>query len=170
MTSSPSKTLSSVMLPIAKHLRIRPKNSVELTMQNYEQRNRNGNTWFSQAFYSHPGGYKFCLSVDANGYGDAEGTHISVYIRLMQGEFDNHLNWPLQGEFAIQILNKSNRGHVKRIRYNSSPSNRCTTRVLHREISEHGGGCRKFISQHKVERKYLRNDCLYFCITCKNTY
>ena len=37
------------------------------------------------------GGYKLCFNVYANGIGDDEDTHISVFVHLMKGEDDHHL-------------------------------------------------------------------------------
>jgi len=53
--------------------------------------------WYSPPFYTHPQGYKMCLSVVANGSGDGKGTHVSVFAYLMRGDFDDHLKWPFQG-------------------------------------------------------------------------
>ena len=40
----------------------------------------------SQPFYLIPGGYKLCILVDANGFGD--GGHAFVFVYLMKGEND----------------------------------------------------------------------------------
>jgi len=57
----------------------------KLTMTNFAQHKIDDESWFSLSdnwysppFYTHPQGYKMCLNVDANGYGDGKGTHISV--------------------------------------------------------------------------------------------
>ena len=47
-----------------------------------------------------------CLNVDANGRGDGEGTHVSVFAYLMRGEFDDHLKWPFQGQVTVAIQNQ----------------------------------------------------------------
>ena len=35
-----------------------------------------------------------CLSVDAYGSWDGEGSRVSVYVYLMQGDNDDNLKWP----------------------------------------------------------------------------
>ena len=44
-----------------------------------------------------------CLIVDAAGYGDGEGTHVSVFLYLLKGPHDDKLeqsgHWPLRGTF-----------------------------------------------------------------------
>ena len=58
------------------------------------------------------GGYKMCIGVDANGSNTGEGTHISVYLHLMAGEYDNdNLKWPFHGEVTVQLLNQRNNGN-----------------------------------------------------------
>ena len=46
-----------------------------------------------------------CLSIDANGEGDARGTHVSAYIHLTKGEYDDTLAWPYIGTVTYQIMN-----------------------------------------------------------------
>ena len=51
----------------------------DIVMTDFEKHKKAGDLWYSPPFYSHIGGYKMCLCVDANGYGDGEATHVSVY-------------------------------------------------------------------------------------------
>ncbi len=61
-----------------------------IVMDNFEQHKRDDDSWFSPPVYTHPQGYKICLRVDANG----SGTHVSVGVHFMRGEFDDSLKWP----------------------------------------------------------------------------
>ena len=45
--------------------------------------------WWSPPFYTHPQGYKMCLKVFPNGNRYGENTHMSVYINILKGEFDD---------------------------------------------------------------------------------
>jgi len=36
----------------------------------------------SPGFCSHQGGYELCIAVDANSWGEAEGTRVSVWVRV----------------------------------------------------------------------------------------
>ena len=62
-----------------------------ICIDDFEQKKENAVTWYSPSFYSHVGGYRMCMSVYANGYGNGEGTHVGVVIFMMRGEFDDHL-------------------------------------------------------------------------------
>ena len=50
-------------------------------------------------------GYKMCLSVYANGSGEGEGIHMSVYLCIMKGPYDDQLLWPFEGKFEIKFTN-----------------------------------------------------------------
>ena len=68
--------------------------------------------WDSSPFIAFKEGYQMYLKVYATGYGDGEDTHISVFLYLMKGPFDDKLeqsgHWPLRGTFTIELLNQLN--------------------------------------------------------------
>ena len=66
----------------------------EFIVAYFEEFRKDSDTWYSPHFYTHHCGYKMCLSIDANGIGCGEGTHLSVFMYLMRGEFDDQLKWP----------------------------------------------------------------------------
>ena len=68
------------------------------------------------AFYSHPHGYRMQLWVSPNGYGAGRGTHVSILTYILDGPFDDYLEWPFQGEVTIQIVNQvGDYDHVEEI-------------------------------------------------------
>lgn len=83
-----------------------PVGPVDFTMDNFQLRREEDDYWYSLPFYTHPRGYKMCLGVNANGWGHGNGTHVSLYVFLMQGEFDDQLKWPYQGHVTIQLLDQ----------------------------------------------------------------
>ena len=82
----------------------------EFTVDSFAKRKSANDEWDSPSFYSHIGGYKMCLSVDVNGSGDGAGTHVSVFVCMMKGEFDSHLQWPFKGEIKVQLVNQREGG------------------------------------------------------------
>ena len=60
-------------------------------MTDFSRHKSASDTWYSPPFYSHIGGYKMCFRVDANGVVDGAGTHVSVFVYLMRGEYDYDL-------------------------------------------------------------------------------
>ena len=61
-------------------------------------------TWYSPPFYCLEG-YKMRLVVNANGFGNRKGTHVSVFVQLLQSEYDDQMVWPYRGKMEVLIIN-----------------------------------------------------------------
>ncbi len=72
----------------------------------YAGKKEKNETFYSTPFYTHPGGYKLCINVDANGNGEGAGTHVSVFTEISKGRYDNKLPWPFKGDVTYQLLNQ----------------------------------------------------------------
>ena len=72
--------------------------SANLVMNNFEEHKLSNDQWVSQPFYTHEQGYKMCLKVTANGQGSGKGSHITVVVYLMKGEYDDQLEWPFKAD------------------------------------------------------------------------
>ena len=44
-----------------------------------------------------------CIRVTANGWYSGAGTHVSVAVHRMRGEYDSRLVWPFRGDITIQL-------------------------------------------------------------------
>ena len=134
----------------------------ELTMTNFEQHKTDSDRWYSPPFYTHPQGYKMCLSVDANGYGKGKGMHVSVYACLMRGEFDDHLKWPFKANVVLQLCNQleDRRHHGYTISFSETANLRAISRVTSGERAESGGGTSTLIA-HKDLNFNPANNCQY---------
>ena len=114
------------------------------------------------SFLIHYHGYRMCISVDTNGNGDGEGTHVSVFTHLMRGPYDGHLKWPFRGEITIQIVNQAgDHSHVeKTITYDDDI---CAGRVLDKERGSGRGFCQFLVHtdlEYNAAKKtqYLKNN------------
>lgn len=76
------------------------------TLDNFDHYKKNSLKWFSSPFYTHCFGYKMCIGVDAGGHSVGEGTHVSLLVYLLPGEYDDNLEWPFRGTVKILILNE----------------------------------------------------------------
>ena len=83
------------------HINVLP---VHLVVNDFAARRKTNEVWQSEPFYSHPRGYKMCLKVYTNGRNEAVNTHLSVYIRVLQGDFDYQLMWPFRGTVYINVM------------------------------------------------------------------
>ena len=68
---------------------------VKIKMPHFSEYRCSGKVWYSPPFYYREG-YKMCLAVYVNGTGKGAGTHISVSVLLVGGEFDDRVKWPIQ--------------------------------------------------------------------------
>ena len=41
-----------------------------------------------------------CINVHANGWSNGAGTHVSVTVYLMRGEYDSRREWPFIGDIT----------------------------------------------------------------------
>ena len=110
------------------------------------------------------------LTVNAAGYGDGEGTHVSVYLHLMKGPHDDKLEqsgyWPLRVTFTIELLNQLNDSdHYSRmLQFHHHLCSNCTNRVL--GVEAVGLGSPRFISHDTLfHRSYHISDFLIFRIS-----
>ena len=69
--------------------------SMKITMPGFSEYRHSGKVWHSPPFYYREG-YKMCMAVYANGVGKGAGTHVSVTIVHLGGEYDDKLKWPMK--------------------------------------------------------------------------
>ena len=146
-----------------------------MKMKKFLEMKENGCSWFSDPVYSHFGGYKMCLRVDANGLRSAKGTHVSVSAHLMRGDNDDNLKWPFKGTIKVSLLNQLDDAHHHTERL-WAPD--CTVpevaerRVMEGERAANGFGKRQFIPHLdlacnvKNNCQYLKDDILFLRVDC----
>ena len=61
----------------------------------------------SPAFYTDLYGYKLCMRINLNGVDGGVGKHVALFVHMMQGDYDNVLEWPFTGRIALSILDQS---------------------------------------------------------------
>ena len=144
----------------------------EFTLTEFTKRKQFNNVYYSQPFYTHPNGYKLYLRVDTNGYGKGTGTHVSIFARLMKGDYDNYLQWPFDGEIVVNLLNWKEdnchyQGDIIKLRRHTDPDGSATSRVTEGEYAPESRGIFCFISHSSLlcnpdtNTEYLQDDCLH---------
>ena len=172
-----NKQLKLVINQLNRDLRLQqictPVCPADFTINDFEQHKIDNNKWYFP-FYTHPKGYKMCLTVTANSFGECEGTHTAVGIRLMKGEFDDQLKWPLRGNFIVWLLSQVDDDCIETyLSYTGSEDDYdiMANPVLTedgeeeeaKEIADGGPTCVNFISHTELQQKYLKNNCLRLC-------
>jgi len=132
---------------------------VDLVMTDFDTHRDEEDQWFSEPFYTHPGGYKMCLSVFANGIGKGKDTDVSVFANLMRGEYDDYLEWPFRGKVVVQLTLDDDE-YEETLKFHSRSPARACNRVTIGERHEFGQGYSEFVSIDDVMEADA--DCLCF--------
>lgn len=118
------------------------------------------NQLLSRPYYiGHPG-YKVCLEAFPDGKQTGKG-HLSVYLKLMKGQYDEGLPWPFRLMFTLSVVDQQMGGRdVSRtidppIESDSEPFERP------RAEKNHGRGWAQFISHDDLQtRHYTKDNCV----------
>ena len=143
-----------------------------IVMDDFEEHRTKDKYWYSPPFYSHVGGYKMCLRVDANGLCNGKGTHVSVFVYIMRGEFDDRLQWPFHGAVTIQLKRKDPPNYQWTIDLQGTGHGRQSLNSDEQTFEERaafagrGEGNQECIAHTDLYNNgYLENNKLVFCIS-----
>ena len=116
--------------------------------------------FFSTSFYTGINGYNMRIKVHPEGSGRDNGTHVSVFVHILEGDNDDNLKWPFIGSAKIELLNQL-----------EDENHHFMTVIFNQEKDAHVGsnqGYPKFIRHSKLPHdpvnntQYLKDDTLYF--------
>jgi len=60
----------------------------------------------SRPFFSHKFGYKMELQVYPNGDGNGKNTHLSIFLAIIKGPYDDSLTWPINCYVSLKVLDQ----------------------------------------------------------------
>ena len=124
----------------------------------------NVDTIDTDPFYTSEGGYKIRLRLYPNGSSTGKNTHLSIYLRIMKGDFDSILNWPFAKRVTFTLIDQQeNADDRKNITKTISGSQEQRTWNL-RPFGgfNTGGGIVKFVSHDVLmKRGYVRDDTIF---------
>lgn len=140
-------------------------------IDNYSEALINAKTGGKKALYSDPfyakngtdsHGYKVKVLIYPNGDGTGKNTHLSVFIKVMKGEYDAILPWPFKKKVKFELIDQQEdpaqqENVTEEIRWNHS-------RAFSRPMVEGnlGRGFGKFVSHTKLDtRQYVVDDTLF---------
>jgi len=117
----------------------------------------------SAPFYDH--GYKFRLSLDANGHGTGKDTHLSIFFHLMKGEYDAILPWPFCKKMTFTLVDQQeDLNDRENFAVTFTADKEKCKRSFKRPVEEEnsGWGFPKFVSHNKLqERRYIVDDTIF---------
>jgi len=139
-----------------------------------EAKNTEGLELVSAPFYTSQYGYRVQASLFLNGNGGGENSHMSVYIKLLPGEYDTILRWPFRHTVSFTLLDQSElRKDACNIVESFIPDpNWKNFQRPSREPDQLGFGFPKFVPHQMLQtRNYIRDDSIFIKIRvdpCRN--
>ena len=138
---------------------------LHFTMSNFNQLKTKNTCWWSPPTYTHLHRYKFCTPIRPKGLGTGLGTHVSVWLYSMPGEFDATLQWPAKFTITLQLLNQHrDQDHItvtKQFQWNKPLSERVSAGLFTPTLI----ALTDLELNAQKQTQYLKDDCLRFCIT-----
>ena len=114
---------------------------------------------YSPPFYTSPNGYKLCIRAYLNGDGLGCGSHLSVFIVVMRGEFDALLPWPFRAKVSLVLLDQGHRKHITQT-FKPTPDLPSFDRP-HSEMNV-ASGCPRFAPLEVLEDpRYVNDDVMF---------
>ena len=132
-------------------------------MTGYNARKATDNWFYSDSFYTSPGGYKMCIGVVPNGHTTGKGTHVSVFARLVEGAYDASLSWPFIGTVTFILLNQfaDDYHHSEMFEFTTISNANVGNDYSNAQFISHSA-----LSHDPVKNtQYVKNDTLYFRVT-----
>ncbi|XP_062520091.1 TNF receptor-associated factor 4-like isoform X3 [Corticium candelabrum] len=119
----------------------------------------------SCSFYTGYPGYQLCMVVYPNGSGKGKGSHVSVFLVIMKGDFDHQLHWPFPHSYRLTVTDQQPDG--KNVSWLIDPTEQGPDSKKHFERKTKqtltGYGFRTFISHSDLANQahaYIRDDSL----------
>lgn len=136
-------------------------------LTDYQVQKRDGSVFKFSPFYSHPRGYHMALWITANGFGAGKGTHTSVTISIVEGDYDSNLKWPCLGVITFTLINQLEDKNHHIMKLNLTPEDDAKPGYI-QGIGGIGVGVGEFIPHCALNynpsknTQYLKDDTLYF--------
>uniref|UniRef100_A0A673CEQ3 TNF receptor-associated factor n=2 Tax=Sphaeramia orbicularis TaxID=375764 RepID=A0A673CEQ3_9TELE len=99
----------------------------------------------SMPFYTGRCGYKMAVKAYLNGDVDGRGTHLSLYVVLMLGDFDALLPWPFRQYVSLSVMDQSGSGNHRTLSFRPDPASKSFHRPPSESISNVAVGFSCFI-------------------------
>ena len=132
------------------------------SLYNYEHYKEIEHEIFTPPFYSHHGGYKLQLLIYPKGYNAGYNTHLSVYICVMKGEYDDKLQWPFNLGVAVEMYNWTLEKWTE-VKYITDIIQHRTLECISRAVFTSEGS--KCVTFRKLVGNYLQDDFIRFRVT-----
>ncbi|XP_062979585.1 TNF receptor-associated factor 2-like [Elgaria multicarinata webbii] len=113
---------------------------------------------YSPAFATHAFGYHLCVRLYPDGDGIGQGGHLSLFLALAKGPYDDVLPWPFQQKVTFTLLDPKRRKSP--VTETFLPDPHCSSFHQPRERLNVASGSPLFASHLEIP-SYLKDDALY---------
>ena len=133
-----------------------------ISVPDYNERKTTNDEFLPETFFTVPNGYKIGLVIHPNGSGDGEGSHVSVYLEVLDVPYKEKLQWPLKANVKVELLNQ--------LADKTKPATKNHITYVDSICAELNSGwlCPKFVLHSDLtfnpirNTQYLLDDVLYF--------
>ena len=115
----------------------------------------------SPVWKTHPCGYCIRAFLYLNGHGDFCGSHVSVFVSVVVGPYDDRLKWPLDALLTFCLLDlETNNSRLHLRTCASDPKSLCFKRPPQEssDTTLFAAGIPDFIPIRDVQREYVKDD------------
>ena len=110
--------------------------------------------------------YKVRLSIYLNGSGSGKGTHMSIFLELMPGEYDAAIQWPFDKSITFGVIHQDDKDKSHQIQLILQNDEK-GLKNMKKPVFDGGSnyGYPEFLSLEKLRNKgFVKEDTLYvFC-------
>ncbi|XP_068721867.1 TNF receptor-associated factor 5-like [Montipora capricornis] len=120
----------------------------------------------SPPFYTGQYGYKLRAEAFLNGLGQGKGTHLSLYVVIMKGEYDAILPWPFHQRVDFVLIDQDDDIGVRQNKIWRLSCDRDSDYFKRpNKVKSLGFGCPKFVSLDTLRtRHYIRDNTIFIRI------
>ena len=108
--------------------------------------------------------YKFFLSLYPNGNGPKNINHLSIYLHILEGEYDAMLSWPFSKRVSFTLIDQQENPEDREDIVDSFRARPKDKECFRRPVEEvnTGFGIHKFVSHSKLrKRRYIVDDTIF---------
>lgn len=118
---------------------------------------------YSPAFYVGRFGYKVCACLYPNGDGNGKGTHMSMFLVIMRGEYDALLPWPFIQKVYFRLLDQD---RIRDVFEAFRPDPNCVSFKRPTSDMNVASGCPTFVSHSELRQGgFVRDDTMFIKVT-----
>ena len=118
---------------------------------------------YSPPFYVGRFGYKVCARLYPNGDGNGKGTHLSVFLVIMRGEYDALLPWPFIQKVHFRLLDQD---RIRDAFDAFRPDPNCVSFKRPTSDMNVASGCPTFVSHSELRQGgFVRDDTMFIKVT-----